>query len=99
MFDLGFLEPIYQILKYLPKQHQNLLFPATMSSDIRLLVDKALNNPVSIKISESAPAHTVTQTLFPVPEALKTDLLETIHKTIPSSLPSFSRAPNIVPNA
>lgn len=78
MFDLGFREPIYQILKYLPKQRQNLLFSATMSSDIRLLVDKALNNPVSIKIGESAPAHTVTQTLFPVPEALKTDLLETI---------------------
>lgn len=78
MFDLGFREPIYQILKYLPKQRQNLLFSATMSSDIRLLADKVLNNPVSIKIGESAPAPTVTQTLFPVPEALKTDLLETI---------------------
>lgn len=78
MFDLGFREPIYQILKYLPKQRQNLLFSATMSPDIRLLVDKALNNPVSIKIGESAPAASVTQTLFPVSEALKTDLLETI---------------------
>lgn len=78
MFDLGFREPLYQILKYLPKQRQNLLFSATMSADIRLLVDKVLNNPVSIKIGESAPAQTVTQTLFPVPEALKTDLLETI---------------------
>ncbi|TLY47891.1 MAG: DEAD/DEAH box helicase [Gammaproteobacteria bacterium] len=78
MFDLGFREPIYQILKYLPKQRQNLLFSATMSSDIRLLADKVLNNPVSIKIGESAPAASVTQTLFPVSEALKTDLLETI---------------------
>lgn len=78
MFDLGFREPIYDILKYLPKQRQNLLFSATMSSDIRLLADKVLNNPVSIKIGESAPANTVTQTLYPVPEALKTDLLETI---------------------
>lgn len=88
MFDLGFREPIYQILKYLPKQRQNLLFSATMSSDIRLLVDKALNNPVSIKIGESAPAHTVTQTLFPVPEALKTDLLETIlqNNTVQSAI-------------
>ena len=78
MFDLGFREPIYNILKYLPKQRQNLLFSATMSSDIRLLADKVLNNPVSIRIGESAPANTVTQTLYPVPEALKTDLLETI---------------------
>lgn len=78
MFDLGFREPIYHILKYLPQQRQNLLFSATMSQDIRLLADKILTNPVSIKIGESAPANTVTQTLFPVPEALKTDLLETI---------------------
>lgn len=78
MFDLGFREPIYHILKYLPKQRQNLLFSATMSADIRLLADKVLNKPVSIKIGESAPANTVTQTLYPVSEALKTDLLETI---------------------
>jgi ATP-dependent RNA helicase RhlE len=78
MFDLGFREPIYQILQYLPKHRQNLLFSATMSSDIRVLADKILNNPVSIKIGDSAPANTVTQTLFPVSEALKTDLLETI---------------------
>lgn len=78
MFDLGFREPIYHILKYLPKQRQNLLFSATMSADIRLLADKVLHNPVSIKMGASAPANTVTQTLFPVSEALKTDLLETI---------------------
>lgn len=78
MFDLGFREPIYHILKYLPKQRQNLLFSATMSPDIRLLAEKILNNAVSIKIGDSAPANTVAQTLFPVSEALKTDLLETI---------------------
>lgn len=88
MFDLGFREPIYHILSYLPKQRQNLLFSATMSSDIRLLANKILNNPVSIKIGESAPANTVTQTLFPVPEALKTDLLETIlqNNTVQSAI-------------
>ena len=88
MFDLGFREPIYHILKYLPKQRQNLLFSATMSSDIRLLADKVLNNPVSIKIGESAPANTVTQTLFPVSEALKTDLLEMIlqNNTVQSAI-------------
>lgn len=78
MFDLGFREAIYHILKHLPKQRQNLLFSATMSPDIRLLADKILNKPVSIKIGDSAPANTVTQTLFPISEALKTDLLETI---------------------
>jgi ATP-dependent RNA helicase RhlE len=81
MFDLGFREPIYHILNYLPKQRQNLLFSATMSPDIRLLADKILNHPVSIKIGDSAPANTVTQTLFPVSETLKTDLLEIILQT------------------
>lgn len=78
MFDLGFREPIYEILNYLPQQRQNLFFSATLSSDIRILANKVLNNPVSISIGKSAPANTVTQTLFPVSEALKTDLLEII---------------------
>jgi ATP-dependent RNA helicase RhlE len=78
MFDLGFRDNINHILKYLPKQRQNLLFSATMSPDIRVFADKILNHPVSIKIGDSAPASTVKQTLFPVSEELKTDLLETL---------------------
>lgn len=78
MFDLGFREPIYKIIRHLPKQRQNLLFSATMSKEIRVLADEILHKPVSIKIGEIAPANTVTQTLYPVSEALKTDLLEVI---------------------
>ena len=78
MFDLGFREPIYKIIRHLPKKRQNLLFSATMSKEIRVLADEILHKPVSIKIGEIAPANTVTQTLYPVSEALKTDLLEVI---------------------
>lgn len=78
MFDLGFREPIYKIIKQLPKQRQNLLFSATMCQEIRVLANEILHKPVSIKIGEIAPANTVTQTIYPVSEALKTDLLEAI---------------------
>lgn len=75
MFDLGFREDIAKILKQLPKPRQNLLFSATMSTEIRTLAEEILRDPVSVKIGESAPTHTVTQTLYPVSEALKTELL------------------------
>lgn len=83
LFDQGFRDAIYRILKSLPKLRQNLLFSATMSADIRLLIDKVLNNPVWIQIGKPAPASTITQTLFPVPEALKVNLLETILQSHP----------------
>lgn len=83
LFDQGFRDAIYRILKSLPKLRQNLLFSATMSADIRLLIDKVLNHPVWIQIGKSAPASTITQTLFPVPEALKVNLLETILQSHP----------------
>ncbi|WP_244887554.1 DEAD/DEAH box helicase [Rickettsiella grylli] len=78
LFDHGFRDAIYHILKHLPPRRQNLLFSATMSADIRLLIDKVLHRPVRIQIGDPKPAVTITQTLFPVSEALKVNLLETI---------------------
>lgn len=75
MFDLGFREDIKKILQRLPKKRQNLLFSATMSEEIRTLAEQILHHPVAIKLGESAPTHTVTQTLYPISETLKTELL------------------------
>ncbi len=75
MFDFGFFPTIRKILQYLPKQHQSLLFSATMPTAIRGLAEEILNNPVPIQIGALAPANTVTQKLYPITEALKTELL------------------------
>jgi ATP-dependent RNA helicase RhlE len=76
MLDMGFLPDIRHILGYLPTQHQTLLFSATMPQGIVRLARSVLRNPVRIQIgSGTVPAAGITQTLFPVPEHLKTPLL------------------------
>ena len=75
MFDMGFLPDIRRILRYLPKQRQTLLFSATMPEEINALAHDVLHKPVVIKIGHSAPATSVKQVLFPVPQHLKTALL------------------------
>lgn len=92
MFDMGFFLTIRKILRYLPKKRQNLLFSATMPSAICELAQETLRNPVRIEIGHSAPASSVTQTLYPVPQHLKTDLLiKLLRQTEHDSVLIFAR--------
>ncbi len=75
MFDMGFLPDIRRILKLLPGRRQNLLFSATMPSQIRKLVKEILQDPVTVQVAASAPAKTVRHALYPVSAHLKTPLL------------------------
>ncbi|MDD5081938.1 MAG: DEAD/DEAH box helicase, partial [Dehalococcoidales bacterium] len=78
MFDMGFLPDVRNILRCLPEQRQTLLFSATMPDDVRRLVKDILHNPVTIQIGRTAPATTVSHTLYPVQQHLKTALLVTL---------------------
>ncbi|MBL7162877.1 MAG: DEAD/DEAH box helicase [Anaerolineales bacterium] len=75
MCDMGFLPDIRRIIKLLPKERQTLFFSATMPKDIRKLADTILNNPATVQIGMIAPANTVSHALYPVPFALKKNLL------------------------
>ncbi len=57
MLDMGFIVPIRQIVKHLPKKRQNLFFSATMPADIGKLAGELLNDPV--KVSVAPPSTTV----------------------------------------
>jgi ATP-dependent RNA helicase RhlE len=78
LFDMGFLPDIRSILKCILHRHQTLLFSATMPDDIRKLVNEILHNPVTVQIGATRPAVTVSHTMYPVKQHLKTDLLEDI---------------------
>jgi ATP-dependent RNA helicase RhlE len=80
MFDMGFLPSIRKILRHIPKHRQTLLFSATMPAAINELAHEVLHKPVTVRIGHSAPAKTVTQTLFPVAQHLKEALLIQILK-------------------
>lgn len=51
MLDMGFLDDIEEIFKFLPNSHQTLLFSATMPKPIQALAMKILNNPAFVKIT------------------------------------------------
>ncbi len=92
MFDMGFLPDIRNILGCILHKHQTLLFSATMPADIRCLVQEVLHNPVTVQIGRTAPATTVSHTLYPVKQHLKTALLmELLRKTKTESVLIFTR--------
>jgi ATP-dependent RNA helicase RhlE len=92
MFDMGFLPDIHEILRCLLKPHQTLLFSATMPRDIRRLVKEVLHNPVTVQIGHAAPAVTVSHSLYPVKQHLKTTLLtEILHRLESKSVLVFTR--------
>jgi len=80
MCDMGFLPDIRRILRHLPTKRQTLFFAATMPREIRTLADRFLNNPATVQIGTIAPAETVSHALYPVPEALKANLLFAMFK-------------------
>jgi ATP-dependent RNA helicase RhlE len=62
MLDLGFIHPIRQIIKMLPKNRQNLFFSATMPKTIAGLADDILTNPIRVQITPIAStAERITQ--------------------------------------
>jgi ATP-dependent RNA helicase RhlE len=92
MFDMGFLPDIRNILKCLLNPRQTLLFSATMPSGIRCLVKEFLHDPVTIQIGRAVPATTVSHTLYPVKQHLKTALLkQLLDKTKTESVLIFTR--------
>jgi ATP-dependent RNA helicase RhlE len=55
MLDMGFIVPIRKIVKYLPRQRQNLFFSATMPGEIEKLSGEILNpNPVKVAVTPQA---------------------------------------------
>lgn len=78
MFDMGFLPDLRRILAELPKERQNMLFSATMPSEIRGLVKRVLDHPHIVELGHSKPVSTIDHALYPVHPDRKFDLLERI---------------------
>jgi ATP-dependent RNA helicase RhlE len=75
MLDMGFLPDIKRILRHVPVRRQTLLFSATFPAEVEALAAQFLRSPERVAIGISRPAHTVTHTLYPVPQHLKKHLL------------------------
>lgn len=59
MLDMGFMDEVKQIIKYLPTERQTMLFSATMNDAIDELVKKSMFHPVTVMIESKT--ETVTK--------------------------------------
>ena len=72
MLDMGFTPQIELILKFIPKNHQTLLFSATLPNNILRISEKYLNNPERIAVgSLSTPIEKIKQETFQISQDKK----------------------------
>jgi superfamily II DNA/RNA helicase len=80
MLDMGFIEDLFKIIKFLPPKRQTLMFSATMAPKIREFAKKLLTNPAEISLSISKPAAGITQSAYLVFNNQKNKLIKYILK-------------------
>jgi superfamily II DNA/RNA helicase len=80
MLDMGFYDDIMNIVSYLPKKRQTLMFSATMPPKIRTLANQILKNPAEINIELSKPAEGILQAGYLVYEEQKSALISHLIK-------------------
>jgi len=76
MLDMGFTPQIEMILKFVPKDHQTLLFSATLPKDILRISERYLTKPVRISVgSTTVPIAKIKQETLQVYKENKYDEL------------------------
>ena len=77
MLDMGFTPQIEQILKFVPKRHQTLLFSATLPQNILKITERYLNDPIRIRVgSTTTPISKIKQEVIQVSESDKYNKLQ-----------------------
>ena len=80
MLDMGFSDDILSIAKLLPKEHQTVMFSATMPNKIQQLARTLLTDPVEVKIAVSKPAEKIQQSAYVCYEPQKIGIIRSLFK-------------------
>lgn len=89
MLDMGFINDVKKVIKYIPRERQTLFFSATMPNEIKNLVSTLLVDPVVVEVTPvSSTAERIEQSLYYVDKPNKKKLLISLLKAegIPSAL-------------
>lgn len=82
MLDMGFINDVKKVIRYIPKQRQTLFFSATMPSEIKKLVSTLLVDPVVVEVTPvSSTVDKIKQSLYYVDKTNKRKLLISLLKT------------------
>lgn len=82
MLDMGFMPDIKEIISWLPKERQNLLFSATMPDEIAKLTKSFMKDPVEVNIARSKPNASVSQFAFEVMSDQKIHIVKEIMRQV-----------------
>lgn len=102
MLNQGFMDEMNQIRKLLPEKRQNLLFSATLGSEVQEVSEMLLNNPIKIEIEKTEQnLDLIHQIAYSVEENRKGPLLRYLIKThemqqVLVFVSSIHRADNLV---
>ncbi len=80
MLDMGFFDDIKKIISHLPQKRQNILFSATMPTELRRLARQMLHNPAEVNIAISRPPESIKQEAYICYEGQKLHLLTLLLK-------------------
>lgn len=75
MLDMGFIGDMRLILKGVPKERETLFFSATMSDDIKKLVNDFLNDPVTVSVKKQDITNSVHQDVVKYAHSNKFEVL------------------------
>lgn len=76
MLDMGFIKDIRQIITFIPKKRQTMMFSATLPKEIEHLVNDILNHPQKVMVSTgNVTVEKIEQSLYYVDRANKANLL------------------------
>lgn len=68
MLNLGFRYQLTSILDILPKKKQNLLFSATLTEEVEMLIDTYFNGPIKVEAAPTGtPLENIEQSAYAVP--------------------------------
>lgn len=81
MLDMGFIDDLKSIISYLPKEHQTLMFSATMAKSLMGLATNILNDHTEIQLGIAKPAEGVDHSIYLVHDNQKLDILKHIFST------------------
>jgi ATP-dependent RNA helicase RhlE len=80
LFDMGFRPHLLKIIEATHNKFQTLLFSATMSEEIQLLVDESITNAIVINVNANSPKESIKETFCPITNDLKYPFLRFLFK-------------------
>lgn len=75
MLDMGFINDIKYIIARLPRKRHSLFFSATLSPEIKPIMEGFLQNPVAVSVKTRQSAENVNQDIVKIGQLNKVDVL------------------------